>query len=530
VFNHFISTFKCSTIAIMPFEKKLRMTTKRQTPIDIEKSVFKKAGYQLIDSIADFIDNIHERPVTTGESPKQLQPIIGTATLPEEGAAVEELLSRAMDLLFNHSLLNGHPKFLGYITSSAAPIGALADLLAAAVNPNVGANILSPMATEIEKQTVKWLAEFIGVGPEYGGVLVSGGNMANFTAFLAARTAKAPKKIKEEGISNATDKLLVYCSKTTHTWIEKAVVLFGLGTKSIRWIEADAANKMNIDALKQTIQADKENGYYPVMVIGTAGDVSTGAVDDLAAIAAVCKQHDLWFHVDGAYGIPAAVIPGLKPIFSGIEEADSIALDPHKWLYSPLEAGCTLVKDPNHLTETYSSHPVYYNFGNHDEALTQNYYEYGLQNSRGFRALKVWLALQQAGRKGYIQMIEEDIRLSKLLFDKAALHPELEAVTQNLSIATLRYVPLEYSGNHSDKETYLNQLNEALLNELQQGGEVFLSNAIINEKYCLRGCIVNFRTSASDIHEIIEIVVREGRKMHEKLRQQAQHSPEIIAH
>jgi aromatic-L-amino-acid/L-tryptophan decarboxylase len=495
------------------------MKNKRETPIEISNTVFKKIGYQLIDSIADFINTIEERPVTTGESPKQLQPIIGTASLPENGTAVDVLLSKTTELLFNHSLLNGHPKFLGYITSSAAPIGALADLLAAAVNPNAGANILSPMATEIEKQTVKWLAEFIGVPSSYGGLLVSGGNMANFTGFLAARTAKAPKNIKENGISNATDKLVVYCSKTTHTWIEKAVVLFGLGTKSIRWIQADTENKMDTKALEQTIKDDLKNGCKPIMVIGTAGDVSTGAVDNLKAIADVCKVHDLWFHVDGAYGIPAAVIPELKTMFEGIEEADSIALDPHKWLYSPLEAGCTLVKDPNHLTETYSSHPVYYNFGNNEEALTQNYYEYGLQNSRGFRALKVWLALQQVGRNGYITMIGEDIQLSKLLFQKADQHPELEAITQNLSIATFRYVPSNYNGEPGKKEAYLNMLNETLLNELQQGGEVFLSNAVVKEKYCLRGCIVNFRTSKKDIEEIIEIVVREGRKMHEKLQE-----------
>ena len=489
----------------------------RETPIEISKEEFKKTGYQLIDTIAEFFDTIKTKPVTTGESPKQLQAILGNTLLPEDGKSPEEILSSASHLLFNHSLLNGHPKFFGYITSSPAPIGAFADLLAAAVNPNVGANILSPMATEIEKQTIKWLAEFIGVNTNYGGVLVSGGNMANFTAFLAARTAKAPKNLKQNGISN-TDKFIIYCAKTTHTWIEKAVVLFGMGTNAIRWIETDAANKINIEALEQTIKEDLKNECKPIMVIGNAGDVSTGAVDDLKGIAAVCKKYDLWFHIDGAYGIPAAVIPGLKNLFEGIEEADSIALDPHKWLYSPLEAGCTLVKDPNHLIETYSSHPVYYNFNN-DEPSTQNFYEYGLQNSRGFRALKVWMILQQVGRNGYIKMIGEDIQLSKLLFKLAEENAELEAITQSLSITTLRYIPLNYH-NTENKEPYLNKLNEALLNNLQQGGEVFLSNAFVNEKYCLRSCFVNFRTSEKDIEEVIEIIVREGRKIHDNLQHQ----------
>ena len=491
------------------------MSNHREAPIAMGSAEFKKIGYQLVDAIADFIDSIPEKKVTTGESPKELQLILGSASLPENGVPAEALFARACELLFNHSLLNGHPKFYGYITSSAAPVGALADLLAAAVNPNVGANILSPMATEIEKQTVKWLAEFIGVPSSYGGILVSGGNMANFTAFLSARTVKAPKSIKENGLSMDAQKLLVYCAKSTHTWIEKAAVLFGIGTNAIRWIETVADNKMNIDVLVQTIDNDIKTGYKPIMVVGNAGDVSTGVVDDIKAIATVCKKYDLWFHIDGAYGIPAAVIPGLKNLFAGIEEADSIALDPHKWLYSPLEAGCTLVKNPNHLIETYSSHPVYYNFGS-DEPSTQNYYEYGLQNSRGFRALKVWIGLQQVGRSGYEQMIADDIALSKLLFNLANDHPELEAVTQNLSITTLRYMP-----SINNDETYLNKLNEALVNKLQQDGEVFLSNAIVNGKYCLRCCIVNFRTSPKDIEAVIEIVVREGRKMHDELMKQS---------
>ncbi len=494
------------------------MTTNRESAIEMNKDEFKQMGYKLIDSIADFIDNINQKPVTTGETPEQIQNILGTSSLPEHGTSGSAILEKATELMMNHSLLNGHPKFMGYITSSAAPIGALADLLAATVNPNVGANILSPMATAIEKQTVRWLAEFIGVSPSYGGVLVSGGNMANFTAFLAARTAKAPKNLKQDGLAKAGADMVLYCPKTTHTWIEKAAVLFGHGMNAIRWIATDEDNKMNNDVLIETIEADLQKGKKPFLVVGTAGDVSTGVVDDLKGIAAICKKYDLWFHIDGAYGIPAAVIPEQKELFAGIEDADSIALDPHKWLYSPLEAGCTLVKDPNHLIDTYSSHPVYYNFGNNDEALTQNFYEYGLQNSRGFRALKVWMMLQQVGRSGYINMINDDIQLSKLFFELADQHPELEAVTQNLSITTLRYVPLNFE-NYSDvTTTYLNKLNEALLNDLQQGGEVFLSNAVIGNKYCLRGCIVNFRTSKKDIEEIIEIIVKEGRKIQAQMK------------
>jgi len=487
----------------------------RKSSIAIGKEEFRKIGHQLIDDISDFIDSIDQKPVTSNESPGQLQNLLGNAHLPEGGKPAAELISKATELLINHSLLNGHPKFFGYITSSAAPIGALADLLAASVNPNVGAHILSPIATEIEKQTIGWLAEFIGVSPSYGGLLVSGGNMANFTAFLAARTAKAPKTVKDDGLASISKKLTIYCSKTTHTWVEKAAVLFGLGTKSVRWIQTDASNKMDTKVLEATITADLKKDCKPIMVIGTAGDVSTGVVDNLDAIAAICKKHDLWFHIDGAYGVPAAVVPKFKYMFEGIKEADSIALDPHKWLYSPLEAGCTLIKNPQHLIDTFSSHPEYYNFSKGGDEKAQNFYEYGLQNSRGFRALKVWLSLQQVGRSGYEKLISEDIELSEMLYELAEKHPELEAVSQNLSITTLRYIPLDKAKN----KDYLDRLNEAILNALQTGGEVFLSNAIVNKNYCLRACIVNFRTSQKDINEIIETIIQVGRKVHLKLSQ-----------
>lgn len=493
---------------------------KRTMPLAVNKILFKQIGYKLIDDIADFFDTIQQRPVTTGESPQQLQAHLGNTSFPQHGMPLDQLFTVATQLLFDHSLFNGHPKFFGYITSSPAPAGALADMLAAAVNPNVGANILSPMATAIERQTIKWLAEFIGVPTTFGGLLVSGGNMANFTGFLVARTIKAPQNIKENGICNNTQKLTVYCPKTTHTWVEKAVVLFGLGTKSIRWVDVDDNNKMNNNLLQEMIAADKQNDCTPLMVIGTAGDVSTGAVDDLKGIAAICKQHNLWFHIDGAYGIPAAIVPELKYLFEGIEEANSIALDPHKWLYSPLEAGCTLVKNPAYLKHTYSSHPVYYNFGN-DDTEDVNFYEYGLQNSRGFRALKVWINLQYAGRSGYEKLIGDDIKLSRLLYQLADKNNELEAVSQNLSITTFRYIPLE---TNKDDNSFLNKLNELLLNNLQQKGEAFLSNAVVKEKYCLRACIVNFRTAEKDMHELVEIVIKEGRKAYEIISKSEKHS------
>lgn len=485
------------------------MQDSRNSVIDMDPEKFRELGHHLIDQIGDFLAGIKNRAVTTGESPAVLKAILGERSLPENGESPEKILAEANELLFNHSLLNGHPKFFGYITSSPAPLGALADLLAAIVNPNVGANILSPMATQIERQTIRWLAELLGVDISYGGILVSGGNMANFTAFLAACKVKG-KHSPKDPVKRDQD-FTVYCPKTTHTWIEKAVVCFGLGVEALRWIDVNGTNQIDTNVLEQTIREDISKNRKPMMVIGTAGDVSTGAVDDLKALAFISKKYGLWFHVDGAYGMPAATVPSQAHLFEGIREADSIAIDPHKWLYSPLEAGCVLVKDPNHLTETFSSHPVYYNFSVDDGPAGINFYEYGLQNSRGFRALKVWASLQHLGRNGYEKLIEEDIRLSKQMFLLADSHAELEAVTQNLSIATFRYVG-DTTGKKISEER-LNQLNEKLLNIIQHKGEAFLSNAIINGKFSLRACIVNFRTTEKDIKEVIDMVVREGREL-----------------
>jgi aromatic-L-amino-acid decarboxylase len=498
------------------------MRRSRISPVELTKEEFREIGHKLVDDIADMIESIGERPVTPGESPEKLKEIIGNSSLPEKGTSPSEIFSKATNMLFDHSLFNGHPRFLGYITSSPAPVCALADMLASAVNPNAGAQILSPAATEIEKQTVRWLAEFIGVKPSYGGLLVSGGTMANLTAFLTGLKVKGDGDLNSEGL-HGRSRMVVYCSTTTHTWIEKAARLAGRGPELLRWIETDKSNRMDNKILELAIKQDIKNGFNPVMVVGTAGDVSTGVVDDLKGIAAVCKKYNLWFHIDGAYGIPAAVIPELGSLFEGVEDADSIALDPHKWLYSSLEAGCTLVKNPRHLYDTFSTHPTYYNFDTEEEGSVLNYYEYGLQNSRGFRALKVWIMLQHVGKIGYIDMIRDDIMLSELLYSECSKHPELESITQNLSITTFRYVPgVEMIGSEQ-KEAYLNRLNEALLNKLQAGGEVFLSNALVKEKYCLRGCIVNFRTSREDIFRIIEIVVREGRQTHLDLQAEEAH-------
>lgn len=489
---------------------------KRNVPLEIDSETFREVGYRLIDRIASFLESLPERPVAPSASPEEVRSQIEVEQqLPQTGRSAETLLSEAADLLFDLSLFNGHPRFWGYVTSSAAPIGCLADLLAAAVNPNVGSWKLAPAATEIELQTVRWIAELIGFPEKAMGLLVSGGNMANFVGFLTARHSRTARLSgNEDNEVGEPPRLAVYASRETHTWIEKAVDLFGPGTISLRWIETDDHQRIDLRALEREIQKDLEKEVVPFMVVGNAGTVSTGAIDPLNDLAGICRKHELWFHVDGAYGALAAAVPGVQEQFRGIVEADSVAVDPHKWLYAPLEAGCAIVQDGEALRNTFSHRPSYY----HLEEEGVNFFEFGLQNSRGFRALKVWLGLSQAGREGYTQMISDDIELARELYQLVEEHPDLEALSHNLSITTFRYRPHRLAGLSSQSVSeYLDDLNRELLTRLEKSGEVYLSNALVNGKFALRACIVNFRTSLSDIRHLSEVVLRLGREVEEQL-------------
>jgi aromatic-L-amino-acid decarboxylase len=493
----------------------------RHAPLAMDAETFRTLGHRVVDQIAERLASVPGRPVTLDATPASVREALGlNGPLPEEGTDPDALLTTTVRHLFDHSLFNAHPRFFGYITASPAPIGVLGDFVASALNPNVGSWTLSPAATEIEAQTVRWIAELIGFPTGCGGLLVSGGNMANIVCLVAARAAAAPWNVRAEGNNGGRGRELVaYASKEAHTWIQKAADICGLGTNAIRWIETNAALQMDVAALRRAIDADRAAGRLPFFVVGTAGSVGTGVADPLAEIAALCHETHIWFHVDGAYGGFAAALPDAPPDLRALSEADSVAVDPHKWLYAPLEAGCALVRDDRALARAFAYHPPYYHWN--ERAL--NFVDYGPQNSRGFRALKVWLALRQVGARGYRRMIADDIALSRAMAAAVERHPELELMTQALSITTFRYVPADLRARRGDEsvERYLNQLNEALLDRLQRGGELFVSNAVINGRYALRACIVNFHTDASDVAAVPDIVVKHGRAVNGDLRTRA---------
>lgn len=486
------------------------MTIRRkgQAAVDLPAKTFRTMGHRLVDDVATLLEGLPERKVAPGKRPSEVKALLGGAAIPENGADPVRLLAEATALLADNSTFNGHPRFFGYITASPTPIGILSEMLAAAINPNCGGYVLSPLATEIELQTIRWMAELTGFARDCGGLFVSGGNMANMVGFLVA-------KAKAEG---DPAKLRCYASAETHTWIDKAPDMFGLTDQSVVRLPVDPAGRISADAIRTAIESDRNAGMIPFLVIATAGTTNTGAIDPIGEIADLCESEKLWLHVDGAYGAPAASIANAPEDLKHLGRADSLAIDPHKWLYAPLEAGCALVKNAEDLRTTFSHHPPYYHFDDIQGEEGTNMYEYGPQNSRGFRALKVWLAMKQVGRAGAVKMIEEDIALTKKMYEAILLEPQLEAFTCELSIVTFRFVPEDLSRESASDTEYLNKLNEELQNALQAGGEIFLSNGTLDGRFLLRACIVNFRTTDEDVLVVPEVVVRVGERVDRELR------------
>ena len=471
------------------------------SPLDMTPDEFRNLGYEIVDRIASHLDELRDIPVAPKATPQAIRDLLGQGAMPETSSDPREALKALTDITLANTCLNAHPRMWGYITGSPSPVGALADLVAASANPNVAGWNGAPIATEIEHQAVQWISQLLGYSDNASGILTSGGNMSNFIGVLAARKAKANWDIRQEGIDGHG--LVLYATRETHAWIEKAADLFGFGTQAIHYVETDARQRMDIDSLANHIRSDRNAGLKPFLVVGTAGTTSTGAIDPLLAIANICQKNDLWFHVDGCYGAPGVLAPHASDDLCGLRLADSLAIDAHKWLYVPLEAGCTLVRDSQHLTTAFSTNPSYYELGNDPHSVT-DYYAMGPQNSRGFRALKVWMTLKQAGREGYREAITQNITQAARLYELLDQQDDFEATTLSLSITTFRYVPRDIDPASSDPNitNYLNELNATLMNHIQRSGDLYLSNAVTDGTTLLRSCIVNFRTSNVDIDSV----------------------------
>jgi len=466
-------------------------------PLQISTAEFRRLAERVTQLSAEYLEDLDSKPIsppTTGEESFRLF----HAPLPEQGLG-EHALDDIAVVINASRVQNG--RFFGYVLGSGEPVGAVADLVASVLNQNVTAWRSGPAAVMIEKTVVGWLAQAIGCG-DFRGYLTGGGSSANLMGLTMAREAIA--RANERGI---TGRAVVYASEEIHMSIPKSVALLGVGRDNFRVIPTDSGLRMDLKALEAEISHDKAEGKTPLAIVASAGTVKTGAIDPLVQIAGIARQHGAWFHIDGAYGALAAIAEPAK--FSGMNLADSISLDPHKWLYQPLDCGCLLYRSADAAQQAFS------HSGDYARALTADpvegfaFFEESLELSRRFRALKLWISLRYHGLAAFRESIKKDLSQAHRLAEAIKGEPKLELIaTGELSAVCFRF---RARGAKSDEE--LNQFNLQLLGRIVKRGRVYLSNAAIAGKFCLRACIVNHRTTDVDVDAVVAEVLAAAQEM-----------------
>lgn len=512
----------------------------RASSLDITDEALRALATRAIALVTDYFEQIAERPVFPVTDAARLAAELD-APLPAQGPDDLDELFAACARIFANSRQNGHPRFFGYVASPATPIGAFADLIASALNQNVPVWRSAPAATHVERTVVRWLAELIGYPRAAGGLLTSGGSMANLDAlYIAHRTKMRGAKHAEAGVHDvsagnavgahdsfdvsrhglwqAGAPMTVYVSDQAHHSIAKAADIIGLGREQVRVVRTDERFQLDVRALRARIETDVQAGLRPCCVVANAGTVNTGAVDPLADIAQVAADYALWFHVDGAYGAPAAFTVQQRARFAGLERADSITLDPHKWLYTPVDCGCLLLREPAQARAAWTAGAGGADYikvfeQTDDEAFA--FFDYGPELSRRFRALKLWLMLRYYGVPRIATAIADDCALARYMGERVEAAADFELLAPvELSICCFRYVPPRVrrelatadEASRTRLETELNELNERLVHQVQRGGRAYLSNAILRGRFALRACIVNFRTTQRDIDLTLDII------------------------
>jgi aromatic-L-amino-acid/L-tryptophan decarboxylase len=468
------------------------------------------------DLYQELLERLRELPVSNRVTAGDVRDALAIE-IPDEPMPEDELFSYLRDMIFRWSVYPGHPRFMAYVSGAGTVPGAAADLLAAGINMNVGGWMLAPSASEIERHLTQTFSRWFGMPREAGGILVSGGAMANFVALKVGRDRHAGWDVRGQGLVGHPQ-LAIYLSTETHVVSARGADMLGIGTDAVRRIPVDERFRIRMDVLREAIGRDRDAGVLPIAAVGSAGTVATGAVDPLDAMADLCDEERLWFHVDAAYGGPAAFTEDLAPLFTGIERADSIAFDPHKWLYTPLSGGCVLVRDLQFLSDSFAVSATYVHQDRERTGRGIDGGQLGPQFSRGNQALKVWVSLLAHGRRAYTQRISHDAALARYLGARAEERPDFELVTPvGLSICCFRYVPRDLPAG-PDREPYLSLLNERVMTASQIEGRTFFSNAVLDGRFVLRACIVNFRTEAEDLDATLDIAAEIGARLDAELR------------
>lgn len=469
-------------------------------------------GHRMVDDMVDYLKSVRERPAWKHAS-DEVKAHFKTP-VPQEPQLAEEVYEEFLENILPYPIGNIHPRFWGWVFGTGTLLGAYADFLSSTMNTNSG-DLAHHSSIHVEKQVINWCKELLGYPASASGLLTTGCSAANLIGLAVARNAKAPFDIRRDGLQNAPQKMVLYASQEIHSSIQKAVELLGLGSDALRYIPANDDFQIDLQALRLEIARDRAEGYLPFCVVGAAGTVNTGAFDDLNALADLCQQEDLWLHVDGAFGAWAVLSEDSKHLASGLERADSLAFDLHKWMYMPYELGCVLVRHEEEHRNAFTLTPAYLSRETDGRGLTGGdlpwLTDYGFELSREFRALKAWMSLKEHGSRKYARLIQQNIDQARFLAELIEAAPELElAAPVPLNVVCFRYV------QPGIQPVDLDALNKEILVELQEQGIAVLSGTQIRGKFVLRAAITNHRTRREDLDVLVEQAIRIGKEFREK--------------
>jgi aromatic-L-amino-acid decarboxylase len=489
---------------------------KRENDVECEETLdpddwenMRKLGHRMLDDMVDYLKTVRERPVWQ-HLPERIKAHF-TGTVPQQPQPPEEIYQEFVEKVLPYPMGNIHPRFWGWVLGTGTVMGAFAELLAASMNANTG-GAANHVANHVEKQVIEWIKEMLRYPASASGVLTSGCSAANIIGLAVARSATAGFDVRRKGLQGTTQRMTLYASQEVHSSIQKAVELLGLGSDALRRLPVNDYFQINLESLKATITKDREDGYMPFCIVGAAGTTNTGSIDDLNTLADICQQEKLWFHVDGAFGAWATLAPRAKDKVAGIERADSLALDLHKWMYMPYEIGCVLIRDEEQHRKVFSLMPDYLFHEEGRLGLAGGdlpwFSDYGFQLSRGFRALKAWMSLKEHGARKYARMIQQNIDQAVYLGELVDASPELElSAPVTLNVVCFRYV----SPALNDAE--LDEVNRKIIVELQELGIAVLSGTAINGKSVLRAANANHRSRRADFEILVQEVTRIGNRL-----------------
>ncbi len=452
----------------------------------------------------EYLMSVRERPVWR-PVPEEVKERL-RRPLPLDPEAPERIYEDFTKDILPYPLGNIHPRFWGWVCGTGTPLGMLAEMLAAGMNSNLAG--ADHVANYVEAQVLQWCKEMLGYPREASGILVSGCSMANLIGLAVARNAVAGFDVRREGLQGGNRRIVFYSSTEAHASVQKAVELLGLGSKSLRKIPVDEEFRIHIASLRRAVSRDRKRGYHPGCVVGNAGTINTGAIDDLDRLADFCEREDLWFHVDGAFGALAALSAELRHLVSGIERADSLAFDFHKWMYMPIEIGCVLVRNEAYHRQAFS---IVEGYLAHEEGGLAGgapwFHEYGLQLTRGFRALKAWMSIREHGVRKYGRLIKQNVEQARYLARLVDGSKELERLAPvPLNIVCFRF-------KEAPAGVDLDAVNRAIFREISERGIAVPSYARIRGKYCLRVAITNHRSRREDFDLLVREVIRIGRSI-----------------